>query len=240
VKQDKYALVTGSADRIGKSIAIQLAAMGYHVVVHYKNSRKKAESLKKEIEGMGRKVHVMQFDFLQTNDFDRLFVGLKAQQIILEVLVNSASDFVPSGFDDLGDTMLSKQIKSNFDSAYLLTKSFARVFGEGSIINILDTKVTKDRTRHLDYILSKKLLGEFTRISAVHLAPEIRVNAICPGLILPPEGKDEQYLLDLASGIPLQRIGSVEDIQRTVQFLVESSFVTGQFLYIDGGEHLRS
>jgi NAD(P)-dependent dehydrogenase (short-subunit alcohol dehydrogenase family) len=81
-------------------------------------------------------------------------------------------------------------------------------------------------------------LKEFTKISAVELAPDIRVNGIAPGLILPPEGKDDSYLLNLAKDIPLKKVGNLEEILKAVQFILDSKFFTGQILYIDGGEHL--
>ena len=85
---------------------------------------------------------------------------------------------------------------------------------------------------------SKKLFKEFTKLSAVQLAPNFRVNAIAPGLVLPPAGKDENYLLNLAKDIPLKTIGNMEDILKAFRYLMDSQFVTGQTLYIDGGDHL--
>lgn len=235
-----YALVTGSSDRIGKSVAIHLAKQGYNIVLHYNSSVKKAQKVKNEIESLKNKVKVeiLQINFLENNDFDKIFKELKKRKITVEVLVNCASDFVPSNFKDIGSEILEKEFTINFKNAYLLTKAFARVSGKGNIINFLDTKVSKNETVHLDYILSKKLLKDFTKISAVELAPNFRVNGIAPGLILPPEGKDESYLLNLAKNIPLKTIGSLEEILKAVQFILDSQFFTGQILYIDGGEHL--
>lgn len=238
MKHNRYALVTGAADRIGKSIALHLAKMGFHMVLHYRNSRQAAMLLKEVIEAMGRKALLLQFDFLKDNDYDQLFVELREKGIELEVLVNSASEYVPSGFQNLGNDMFTREMKSNFEGAYLLTKSFARIFGTGTVINLLDTKISKDYTMHLDYMLAKKLLAEFTRMAAIHLGPDIRINGICPGIILPPKGKDHRFLLNLAEETPLKRIGKLEDIQKAIQFLIECDFVTGQILFIDGGEHL--
>lgn len=238
MKNNSYALITGSANRIGRSISLELAKMGYNIVLHYRSSKKEAEELKEEIETYGRKAELISFDFAKEEDFDTVFKSLNSKKISLEILVNSASDFSNSNLTDSGNSMFHQEMKSNFEGAYLLTKSFARVFKKGIIINMLDTKITKDSTQHFDYLLSKKLLADFTRMAAVALAPDIRVNGICPGLVLPPEGKDEDYLLELAKKIPLKRIGNLTDIQRTVRFLVESDFITGQFIFIDGGDHL--
>lgn len=233
-----YSLITGAADRIGKGIALDLAERGHNVLLHYNSSAGKAELVKKEAESYGVKAEMVQFNFMEDNDYDRLFSDFKKRGIIINILVNSASDFRPSGFADSGSEMLNRQLKINFENAYLLTKSFARVFDKGLIVNFLDTKVKKNYTNHLDYLLSKKLLKEFTKLSAVELAPGFRVNAIAPGLILPPKDKDEEYLLNLAKDIPLKTIGSLEEILKAFRFLVESYFVTGQVLYIDGGDHL--
>lgn len=236
----KFALVTGSSDRIGKGVALHLAKQGFHILLHYNSSAEKAEKVKEEIEALGTGVSArpIQINFLQDNDFDALFAQLKSEEIYIEVLVNCASDFRPSGFEDKGKELLEKELTINFKNAYLLTKAFARVYEKGNIINFIDTKASKNHTVHLDYILSKKLLQEFTKISAVELAPNFRVNGIAPGLILPPKGKDESYLLNLAQNIPLKTIGNLGEILKALQFILDSPFFTGQILYIDGGEHL--
>ena len=234
-----YALITGGSDRIGKAVAIHLAKQGYHLVLHYNSAKEKAENLQMHIESTYKvKVELLQINFLKENDFDRIFEDFKRKSITIEVLVNCASDFIPSSFNEQGSELFDKEMTINLKIPYLLTKAFARVFGKGNIINFVDTKVAKNKTVHLDYILSKKLLKDFTKISAVELAPNIRVNAIAPGLILPPEGKDESYLLNLAKDIPLKTVGNLDEILKAFQFILDSYFLTGQILYIDGGEHL--
>ena len=234
-----YALITGGSDRIGKAVAIHLAKQGYHLVLHYNSAKEKAENLQMHIESTYKvKVELLQINFLKENDFDRIFEDFKNKNITIEVLVNCASDFISSSFNEQGSELFDKEMTINLKIPYLLTKAFARVLGKGNIINFVDTKVAKNKTVHLDYILSKKLLKDFTKISAVELAPNIRVNAIAPGLILPPEGKDESYLLNLAKDIPLKTIGNLDEILKAFQFILDSYFFTGQILYIDGGEHL--
>lgn len=235
---NKYALVTGSSDRIGKAIALDLAQNGYNLILHYNTSFKKIEKVKSEIESLGVLAQTIQINFLKNNDFNKIFLELKNKDMPIEVLINCASDFQPSGFEHTGSDLLYKELKINFENAYLLTKALARIFKKGNIINILDTKIKKSFTTHLDYILSKKLLREFTKLSAVHLAPDIRVNAIAPGLILPPKGKDQNYLNDLANDVPLKTTGSITEVLKAIRFLLDSHFVTGQIIYVDGGSHL--
>lgn len=238
--KEKYALVTGSSDRIGKAIALHLSKQGYSLILHYNSSREKAEKVQQEIEALnnGTIAELLHINFMEEYDFDELFAMLKKRSIPLEVLVNCASDFIPSNFENIGNTLYHKEMKINFENAYLLTKAFARSYDKGNIINFIDTKAAKNKTVHLDYILSKKLLKEFTKLAAVELAPGFRVNGIAPGLILPPKGKDESYLAHLAQDIPLKTYANLQEILKAVQFLIDSWFFTGQILYIDGGEHL--
>lgn len=233
-----YALVTGSSDRIGKGIALDLAQRGYNLLLHHRDSESGVWKVKQEVEQCGVKAETLQIDFMQDNDYDQLFADFKSRRIIIDIIVNCASDFRPSDFDHKGSDVLNMELKINFENAYLLTKAFARVYDKGVIVNFLDTKVEKNYTQHLDYLLSKKLLKSFTKLSAVELAPNFRVNAIAPGLILPPKDKDENYLMNLAKDIPLQTIGSLEEILKAFRFILDSYFLTGQILYIDGGDHL--
>lgn len=234
----KYALVTGAADRIGKSVALHLAKKGYSLLLHCNTSVVKAEKVQQEILALGQDAQILKINFLEDYDFDVLMSSLQQKNIQLEVLVNCASDFRPSGFQDFGVALLNREFTINFHKPYLLTKAYAKFYHKGNIINFLDTKITKNTTTHLDYLLSKKLLHEFTQMSALELAPGFRVNGIAPGLILPPADKDENYLQDLAQKIPLKTIGNLSEIHKAVDFILDSYFVTGQILYIDGGDHL--
>lgn len=233
-----YALVTGGSDRIGKALALELARKGHNVLIHYNSSLDKAKKVKEEIEKMNVKAETIQIDFSNPSDFDHVFSDLKEKGIEINMLVNSASDFILSTFEEEGSDLLNKELKINFEAPYLLTKAFANNFDEGHIINFLDTKVEKNSTNRLDYILSKKLLKDFTLLSAVELAPTFKVNAIAPGLVLPPAGKGDDYLLALAVDIPMKTIGNIDDIVKAFTYLLESKFVTGQILYVDGGDHL--
>ena len=235
---DTYALVTGGSDRIGKAISLQFAKMGFNIILHYNHSAQKAESVKLEIETLGRKVQLLQIDFSKSNDFDSILGQLKQEGIILEVLVNSSSIFHESTFYETGSDLLQQHFKVNFETPYLLTKAFVRHFEKGNIVNLLDTKVEKHEATHLDYILSKKLLKEFTLISANNLGPNFRVNAIAPGLLLPPPGKDEAYLQSLVWRNPLKATGNLDQVEKTIQYIIENEFLNGQIIYLDGGEHL--
>ncbi len=234
---NKAALVTGGSDRIGKAIALQLANLGYHIILHYNRSVDKANSTKKEIEELGVQCQLLPINFKE-DAIDVQVLNQIDPNFDLQILVNNASDFTPSDFNTPTDDWLHHHFNITFKSAYTLTKAFAQTKKGGLIINLLDTKAEDNDTIHLDYILSKKLLKEFTKIAAYELAPHFRVNAIGPGLILPPPDQNMDYLRAKAKTIPLQTIGNLKQIQNTVKLFVENAFLTGQIIYVDGGENL--
>lgn len=138
---------------------------------------------------------------------------------------------------DLKD--FDQEVAVNLRAPFILSSQFACHIREGAIINILDTNVSKNKTAHVSYLLTKKSLSELTRIAALELAPQIRVNAVAPGLILPPNSKGKDYLDRLAKNIPLKRKGEPADIAKAVHFLLENTYITGQTIFVDGGEHLK-
>lgn len=233
----KAAIVTGGAARIGKSIALRLARLDYNIVLHYHTSEEKAQNVRKTIEQMGVLCHLVQTNLEEPEAGPALFDEIPEEWEV-EVLINNASIFQKSDFHTEGVKNLDKHYAINFRSPYSLTKAFIRHNSRGHIINLLDTKVEENHTEHLDYLLTKKLLKDFTLIAARELGPGFRVNGIAPGLILPPEGKDKDYLLKKAKDIPLQTVGDLTQIDNAVEFLIKNPFLTGQILYINGGEHL--
>src|SRR5699024_708989 len=232
-----FALVTGAADRIGKAFALALAQMGYNIFLHYNTSNEKAQAACRLIEDTGQKCILKQADFHSEEQISQLMEEC-AREGELEILINNASNFVESNFETEGVALLDDLYKTNFKAPYLLTKQFARHCKEGLILNMLDTKINQYQTKHLDYLLTKKSLEDFTYLSARQLAPDIRVNGIAPGLILAPEGETEDYLQKLAKNIPLQRSGALEQLTQALKFLINNSFITGEVIHVDGGEHL--
>ena len=159
----------------------------------------------------------------------------------LDVLVNNASIFEPSSLKTDERDAMKRHFAVNFYAPYLLMRSFARRAKEGNIVNILDAHVVRDRAAHAAYLLSKKALGELTVMAAVEFAPAIRVNAVAPGLILPPArpaGWRTGPLERLAQDVPLKRKGAAANVTDAVLFLLANDYVTGQVIYVDGGKHL--
>lgn len=234
----KTALITGSARRIGRAVALALAGSGANVVINYRSSAPEAEELVREIDGLGARGWALRADLTVAEELDGLVA--QANQIAgrLDILVNNASIFPESTFDAFAWQDLSENIRIDAWAPVALGRHFARQTGSGHIVNMLDSRIVGYDWKHVAYHASKHLLGLFTREMAIQFAPGISVNAVAPGLILPPEGKGMDYLESLKDRLPLKRIGDPEYIADAVLYLVTSRFITGQVIYVDGGRHL--
>lgn len=235
----KTALVTGSGKRIGRAITLSLAEQGVNIVAHYGKSGAEVANLQTELERLGVKSWALQADFSFQEEAQTLIARAKEVAGTLDILINSASIFRPSTINDVDMAGILEHMQINAWTPCLLSREFARIATAGQIINLLDSRVTDTDRAHVAYILSKKTLADLTRMMALELAPKITVNGIAPGLILPPPGKDQSYLEGLVDTVPLQRHGRPEDITNAVLYLLNSDFVTGQVLYVDGGRHLK-
>lgn len=235
----RTALVTGAARRLGRATALALAGAGADVVVHYGASAGDAESLVTEIVSLGRKAWALQADLSDAAEARRLFARACEAAGPVDLLVNNASIFPASRLVSFTAEDLRKNVEVNAMAPLELGRELAARVGRGDIVNFLDARIGDYDREHVAYHLSKRMLSDLTHLMALEFAPGVRVNAVAPGLILPPAGQDEAYLKKLASTNPLQRYGSVGDVTAAVLFLVRSPFVTGQTIYVDGGRHLR-
>ncbi len=231
-------LITGAAKRIGRALAVHLASMGYHIAAHYHSSHNDAESLVSEIHSLGRKCTLFKADLSVPADVEHLIESVIDQCDGLELLINNASIFEKFSIKDTDYSILERNFMINCFAPILLTRNFAKNVDKGQIINILDTKIIGNASGYCAYTLSKKTLAEFTRMAALEFAPSIRVNAIAPGIILPPPDKGEQYLDPLIEKVPLKEKGSLNDICKTADFLIQNTYLTGQTIFVDGGKHL--
>lgn len=233
------ALVTGAARRIGEAIALALAEQQVNVVIHFRHSASRAESLRQELVARGVRAFCVRADFDKPEDADSLLERARAEAGPIEILVNSASEFHPDALDSMTHASLVHNITVNAWAPFELTRAFARQVTRGKVINFIDAEIAGHNLTRASYILSKDLLSTLTSMTALQYAPGITVNAVAPGLILPPQGKDDSYLERLAQSLPLRRHGGLTDITRAVLFLLESDFITGHLIYVDGGRHLQ-
>ena len=230
--------MTGGAKRIGRAIVLALAEAGYDIALHYGQSAEAAERTAGEVESRGRACRLFQADLADSRAVTALVPAVAAACHNLKVLVNSASIFGPGRLLETTPDLYARHFDVNLRAPLLLARDFARHAARGVIVNLLDQRITRSDPRHLAYTLTKKALAALTEMAARDLAPRVRVCGVCPGPILPPAGKDPSYLDRMASHVPLGRAGTPEEVARAVLFLVESEYVTGQLLFVDGGEHI--
>jgi NAD(P)-dependent dehydrogenase (short-subunit alcohol dehydrogenase family) len=235
----RTALVTGAARRIGRAIAIGLAREGVNVLVHYRRSVVEAENLAEQLRGIGVQAWPVQADFQRPAEYETLVQRSLELAGSLDILVNSAAVFTPDTLAEATLASLVRDIEVNAWVPFALGREFATRASRGSILNLLDSRLRGHDYRHVSYILSKHLLAVLTEMMAVEFAPGVRVNAIAPGLILPPPGQPDSYLDKLAPSVPLRRHGGPEDIVEAALCLLRSDFVTGQVIFVDGGRHLK-
>jgi NAD(P)-dependent dehydrogenase (short-subunit alcohol dehydrogenase family) len=236
--RSKIVLITGGAKRIGKEICLSLSQKGYAIALHYNHSVGAAKEIAKTIRKKGGTCKIFPCDLSNEEETAALIANVLKEFSLLDVLINNASVFKPTPIKKFHSGSLDRHFAINFKAPYILTAQFAKKCKKGHIINILDTHITDNKRPQADYLLSKKTLAELTKLSAVELAPRIRVNGIAPGLILPPAGAKPHYLEKLAKKVPLKQKGTVKQIVQCVEFLIDNPYLTGQIIYNDGGEHL--
>jgi NAD(P)-dependent dehydrogenase (short-subunit alcohol dehydrogenase family) len=237
--QGQTALVTGAARRLGRQIALALAEEGVHVVVHYRRSEDEARDLCRELAGRGVRAFPLQADLGNPAESEALLPRAIELAGPLDILINNASIFPPHTLENVTFEAVVENAAVNAWAPFVLSRAFARQGRPGQIVNLLDAQLTGPNRLHVAYFLSKHTLAVLTRLTALEYAPHITVNAVAPGLILPPPGEDEGHLQRLAEKVPLQRPGRAADVSAAVLFLLKSDFITGQVIYVDGGQHLK-
>lgn len=234
----KAALVTGGAVRIGKEISLNLARKGYDIALHYNSSEKEALATRELILKSGVKCELFRCDLSSPHDARGLVPKVAKSFGGICVLVNNASIFENIGFHEVTPQFLETDMAINFKAPFFLSQSFSTETSGGVIVNFLDTRVRKNSVGHFSYNLSKKCLYHLTKMLARELAPDFRVNAVCPGAVLAPPGFGDDYLHRMAQGAPMKRPGSIEDIINAFNYLLENNYVTGECLFVDGGMSL--
>ena len=234
----KAALVTGGAIRVGYHFAETLARQGYDIAIHYHSSEDSAQQAVNALSDLGVQCKAFPFDFLSGRDPSALIDNVLDHFPHLEVLVNCASIYNAAPIAETGWEMLQKEFQVNFFTPFMLCGAFARGVKGGNIVNILDNKIAFQQYQYGAYLSAKKALAELTRMAAMEFAPAIRVNGIAPGVIMPGVSRTEDYINWRVQGIPLKRQGAVEELGKALLYILDNEYITGQHLYVDGGESL--
>ena len=237
--QGQVALVTGAAKRLGRAVALRLAEEGADVAIHYRSSQREAQDGVKEIEKLGRRALAIGADLSSVAEIKRLVDEAGKQFGRLDILVNSAANFLPASIisttEQIWDATLDTNLRAPFFCAQAAAPWLRRT--QGVIINFADTGGMLGWTGYIPHSVSKAGVITLTKVLAKALAPEVRVNAIAPGTIT-MEGDPPELETDFIKLAPLRRTGTPADITDTVLFLVRSRFITGQVLVVDGGRTL--
>jgi len=233
----RAALVTGAAKRVGKSIALALAKQGARVGIHYHSSSADAGALLAELRAAGGDGVLLPAD-LRDRDAARGLVDRAVAALGgLDLLVCSAASFERVPLDDVDDAAWDRTLGLNLSSQFALAQRALPALrkSHGSIVFITCSSATTPFRNHLPYVVAKGALKQLTRTLALEVAPDVRVNAVAPGTVLPPEEYDASVVARLARSVPLRRTGSPEDIADAVVFLARSPFITGHEVAVDGG-----
>lgn len=236
----RVALVTSGAVRLGRAISLGLVDAGYDLVAAYRSSADAAKELEREVADRGRQCRTVEVDLSDPGAADELADAVEDSFDRLDVLVNSAATFRSVPLLDVDADEWARAMDVNARAPHLVVRALAdrlRASG-GSVINMTDLGAFQAWTEFPHHAVSKAALVHLTRIQARVLAPDVRVNAIAPGAVLPPDDWGAERWDRVAQRAALERVGTPEDIVRAVHYLIQADFVTGQVLAVDGGRLL--
>lgn len=240
--QNSVILITGSAVRVGKTIALTLAQKGARVVIHYRTRREEAEQTAREVAEFTGAPLIVQGDVSRREDWERMRDEILAVHGQVDVLVNNAAIFYRTPLFQTTEAQWEEFMAVNLKSVFLGSRILGEVMyrqRRGKIINIADVAGERVWANYIPYCVSKAGVIALTRGLAQALAPHVLVNAIAPGTVLLAEEYDEEEEQRLIHRTPLKRVGSPQDIANTVAFLIEGSdFITGSVIPVDGGRSL--
>lgn len=236
----KTALITGSAKRIGREMALHLAKQSWNLALHYNCSEKEAESLRDHLKALypQQEFKVFPCELSDETELETLISRVFKVCGRIDLLINNASVFDPGLILKTDLQLLNHQMDVNLKAPFILMRDFARICRKGLIVNFLDTRITKFTSTYAAYSLSKVALAHLTQMGALELGPDIRVNGIAPGPILPPVNSEPDYLEDKAAQTPMKLPGGIQPVLKSLDYIIENDFLTGQILYCDGGEQL--
>lgn len=236
---EEAVIVTGGSRRIGKRTCQTLASNGFFVIIHYNSSSNEADSLASSIRDQGGKAETVDCDLSNLQDVEALIHRTETQfKVKVAGLVNNASMYSYDDVNTIGVEKYFGHMTVNAYSPLILSRELHKT-GGGWVVNILDFKIKSPNSDFLSYTLSKFSLASITDILARELAPGLRVNAVAPGHTLGSDYLDEDKLESVNSTAPLGFGPSPEDVADAVLYLAKAKSVTGQTIYVDGGERFR-
>ena len=237
----KVALVTGAGRRIGRAIALELAAHGATVAAHYRSSQAEADAVVAEIAAHTGKAQTFRANFDHVAEIEQMVSEILDAFGRIDILVNSASVFAPTPLAEITERDWDANLDTNLKGPFFLSKfagAAMRRQGAGKIINLGDWAGIRPYKDYLPYSVSKSGLIGLTKALAKELAPQVQVNCIALGMVMPPENYTKEEVERLVSRTPTKKIGTPEDVARAVVFFCETDFATGSVLTLEGGRLL--
>jgi len=235
----KIILVTGAARRLGRVFALACANAGADVMIHYGHSKQETVQVREEIKSIGRQAWIVQADLGKPDQIAGL-ISEAGKIGRLDGLVNSAAIFEALSLQDTTLADWENHLAINLTAPFLLSRAFAKQVDEdktGRIINILDWRALRPGADHFPYTVSKAALAAMTKSLAVALAPNITVNGLALGAILPPSDKPANK--ELLKAVPAKRWGDLKEVEDALIFLLTGpTYITGEIIHVDGGRHL--
>jgi len=237
--KSKVALVTGAGRRVGRAIALAFAERGASIAVHYRNSKREADEVVGAVRKLGGKSDAFGADLEKVADIEKMVAAVLAAFGRIDVLINSASVFQKKSLDEVTERDWDVHLNTNLKAPFFLSKfagAAMRRQGAGKIVNLGDWAGIRPYKNYLPYTVSKAGIVGLTRALAKALAPEVQVNCVALGPVLPPDEYDAAEVERLREGTLTKRIGTPEDAARAVLFFCEGTdFATGATLVLDGG-----
>ncbi|MCX7808096.1 MAG: SDR family oxidoreductase [Deltaproteobacteria bacterium] len=235
----QVALVTGAGRRLGLAIAKRLAEEGMHLALHYHSpqSRSGCEALAEEATKRKARALILQADLMDGSECRRLVRSALEFFGRLDLLVASAANFERIPFENVDEGAMDRAFALNVRSTLSLVHEARHALRQsnGAVIIVTCTSASLPYPNYLPYVVSKGAARQLMRALAIELAPEVRVNAVAPGTVLPPESMSEAQKVSLARRTLLQRLGTPEDVAEAVVYLAKSKFITGHEILVDGG-----
>ena len=236
--KDKTVLVTGGARRVGREFALAAAQIGANVIIHHAHSPEEAQKTAGKIAALGSMAWTLECDLSEISQTATLIERACAIQP-LYALVNSAAIFEPVTFRETTMEQWQKHLDINLTAPFLLSQAFANKLPAGAtgrIINIVDWRALRPGADHFPYTISKAALAAMTKSMAAALAPDITVNGLALGAVLPPSTGGAS---DILKYVPAKRWANLDELREAFQFLLQGpAYITGEIIHLDGGRHL--
>ena len=238
--ETKKIIITGGANRIGRSIALELANYDTQIVIHYSKSFSAAKKLKIELENLGSIVHLVKADLNNFKQTQRIISFAHKKMKGINCLVNNASIIENDNLFNFSDKSFIKHINVNLKAPAILIRDFSKKFKgkDGNIVNIIDQRVEKLTPFFFSYTLSKSSLATLTKTAAMKLAPNIRVNAVSPGPTLKNKRQSKKHFKKQWKSTILKKKVDTKNVSSAVKFLINNNNITGQIINVDSGQRL--